>query len=279
MIEPTHLSAAFPKLSDIELLSQGGQKTVFAACHQQHGRVALKILHRSDERFDREVATVRRLGLPNVPSVFEFGNVVLGSVTHPYLIEQLVSGECLRDVLNTRRLSAAEVVGLLGDILQVISQLEIHRVVHRDIKPDNILIDGHGRFWLLDFGIVRDLDLTSLTATMQMRGPATIGYSAPEQLRNDKQQIDSRADLFALGVTAYESVSGTNPYLHQAQTVEDVFWNLDNVKPPLLELDVACFGDLAAFIDLLMRPRVSHRPPSAADANAWLVQIRSQSSN
>jgi serine/threonine-protein kinase len=91
----------------------------------------------------------------------------------------------VRGILRRREVVAAEAVS----------------IVHRDVKPANIIVDPQGEFWLIDFGVARHLDLDSLTATAAPGGCGTIGYAPAEQCRNDKPDIDARADLFALGVT------------------------------------------------------------------------------
>jgi len=89
-------------------------------------------------------------------------------------------------------------------VMEALERAERSQIVHRDVKPENIMQDSAGGFWLLDFGIARHLDLSSLTASGLPYRKMTLGYAPPEQCRNFKREIDSRADLFALGVTMHE---------------------------------------------------------------------------
>jgi serine/threonine protein kinase len=109
--------------------------------------------------------------------------------------------------------SGAQSVLRLGlHVLEALERAETVQIVHRDVKPDNIMCDGEGNFWLLDFGIARHLELSSLTPTASPFGKMTLGYAPPEQCRNVKGDIDSRADLFALGVTLHECATGRNGF-------------------------------------------------------------------
>ena len=118
----------------------------------------------------------------------------------------------MRDVLTSGPLDPHSVLRLGLHILEALEKTEDAKIVHRDVKPDNIMIDEAGGFWLLDYGIARHLELTSLTATGLPFGKMTLGYAPPEQCRNVKTEIDSRADLFALGVTLHECATGKNGF-------------------------------------------------------------------
>src|SRR5690606_10231964 len=105
---------------------------------------------------------------------------------------------------------ATDVVRLSLHTLETLAAAETANVVHRDVKPGNIISCTDGSFWLIDFGIARHLNLHSLTDSNQLWGKGTPGYAPPEQMRNAKPSIDGRSDLFALGVTIYEAASGAN---------------------------------------------------------------------
>ena len=145
--------------------------------------------------------------------------------------------------------------------------------MHRDVKPDNIMIDGRDDFWLLDFGIARHLTLSSLTGDGQVWGKFTLGYSPPEQCRNLKPQIDSRSDLFALGVTLYECVTGVHPFRYPPVSDLEVLRRVEIMPLPRLQL---AFPSAAGFSDLVQamaQKRRDLRPASARDALAWIQEI------
>jgi serine/threonine-protein kinase len=115
--------------------------------------------------------------------------------------------------------------------------------------------------------------LTSITATEEHFGPHTIGYAAPEQYRNIKPQIDSRADLFSLGVVAYEAVSGENPFTAGATSALDVIRRIESTVPAHLCIEGELGAEVAAFIGVLMAKYPSRRPQSARVALEWFESI------
>ena len=143
-------------------------------------------------------------------------------------------------------------------------------VVHRDIKPANVIIDSACDAWLIDFGIARHLGLLSVTPTSAFMGPHSPGYAPPEQFANSKLDIDSRADLFALGVTLYESLEGTNPYMAGAASVDEVLTRVASMDLPRVTARDGVSSGLADLIQSMTRRPLSQRPASAAEALEWL---------
>jgi serine/threonine protein kinase len=270
------LQKRFPELSDFEPLGRGGQKLVLAAKHCSDGDVVLKIVHpKTDpESVRREILAVQQIQSPRVPRILEHG--IAGTDLGPcvWLREELVSGRSVREALATGPLQALEVLRLGSQMLEALERAEHAQIVHRDVKPDNIMQDLSGNFWLLDFGIARHLDLSSLTATAQPYGKMTLGYAPPEQCRNFKRDIDSRADLFALGVTLHECATGKNvfrdppprDYLELLKRVEKVI-----LTPLLLPISAAeSFRDLIA--TMTQKNRI-HRPRTISEARMWMAEI------
>jgi serine/threonine-protein kinase len=158
-------------------------------------------------------------------------------------------------------------------ILEILVEAEKLRIVHRDIKPDNLIREANGNYWLIDFGLARHLDLTSLTATAAMFGKFTPGYAPPEQFRNQKLEIDVRCDLFGLGVTLYEAATGVNPYTQGVRDYLEVFRRVQGPPLPPLRLgfpSAQSFGDL---VSALTQPRRDHRPATAQVAYEWMKTI------
>lgn len=277
-IDPTWLQNQFPDLQNIADLARGGQKWVFSALHRSEGDVVLKLIIPSPdgvERTRREVLAVQQVASVRVPRVYEVGTVTttLGQVV--WLREQRVIGESLRGVLQTRTLDELEVLRLALHMLEALAAAESVRIVHRDVKPDNIVQDLSGNFWLLDFGVARHLDLNSLTPTAAHWGQGTAGYAPPEQFRNFKREIDARSDLFALGITFHEAATGRHPLRDGARDLAEVLRRAESVPVAPLTLHWDANGEFRDFVAALTQRRRLHRPSSASEALAWLRSISS----
>jgi serine/threonine protein kinase len=263
----------FPQLSEFARLAAGGQKFVFSAKHATDGDVVLKLIRPSGdgvERVQREILAVQRIASPRVPSIIEAGILTTPLGAFVWLRERRIHGESVRQALQRGPLPKDDVALLGLHMLEALADAERARIVHRDVKPDNIMRGSDGSFWLLDFGIARHLDLASLTATALPGGPGTVGYAPPEQYRNKKREIDVRADLFALGVTMIECLTGKNPFLQGARDVGDVIRRIEGIPlaVPLITGDAE--GKLGDLIRAMAQRRLDCRPSSAADALQWM---------
>ena len=270
------LAGQFPDLQNIQPLSRGGQKLVFSAQHLHDGDVVLKLMHPNAdiERTRREIIAVARVQSTRVPIILDQGTVLTPVGECFWFREQRIIGQTVRERLN--RNGAFNIPDLLRLALHVSETLvaaEVVSIVHRDVKPDNLIIDLAGDYWLIDFGLARHLGLESLTATADAFGHVTWGYAPLEQCRNIKLQIDSRADLFALGVTLYECATGQNPFRVGARDVLEVLRRVESQNLPRLQLR---FGSASEFSDLIatltQRYRI-HRPQSAREAHQWIREI------
>lgn len=273
------LSDLFPSLSAVTMLKSGGQKTVFSALHAAHGEVVLKIVHGSADnpRILREIELVDKNSFPHVPSIFEFGEKCVENETFLFILEQRVRGSELRSELELRqKFALPDALRFIESLLCTIVELEKTGIVHRDIKPENILLGDDGEYWLIDFGIARDLNDVSITATQANFGPHTAGYAAPEQLRNFKRQVDSRADLFSVGVVAYEMLHGENPFIAGARGIIDIYVKTETFVADPLEIPGDTAGELSAFIQTLMQKNYIYRPPSAQVSMSWFLKIRDE---
>lgn len=272
------LQSSFPRLSSLRVLKSGGQKDVYAAESADYGSVVLKLMPMGanglSPRIRREIEIVTSRTFTGVPRIFEQGSVTVGGVNAAFIIEQRIEGKDLRTILvGDGRQAKGFVVAMMKSLLETLCELEQNRIVHRDIKPDNIVVDEDGKFWLLDFGIARDLDAVSLTMTGEKMGPLSPGYAAPEQVMNFKRQIDTRSDLFSVGVTAYELLVGSHPFAVAnanplAVIVQSVTADVDT-----LDIDDDPKGELAAFVKTLMNKQQTFRPPTAKMALEWLNSI------
>lgn len=270
------IESSFPQLTDVNLLARGGQKLVFRANHVQYGDVVIKFIldALSDERTKREVDVATKYQIANIPKVYEYNSIDHQEDRAVYLIEEFIDGMTLRQFLKTNGQASLKLaLEMLEVLLITATELEKNHIVHRDIKPENIIIRKVGGICLLDFGIARHLSLPSLTLTKAHFGPCTPGYAAPEQFRNLKKEIDIRADLFSIGVTIYESISGKNPFITDGGHPLDALRRTETITPISYEIPGDTQKQLIGFLTILMDKFPSRRPNSAETALKWFYAL------
>ena len=280
MIPLSDISAKFPQLVGIAAFRTGGQKSVYRATHLDYGEIALKLISPQTqfERIEREIDVVKRLDIDNVPKIYETGYIDFSDNQIFYMLEQFVDGVSLREKYaganGQVKMSKDDAVNLLRTMLDAIVRLEQEHIIHRDIKPENILVGHDGKYWLIDFGAARDMDGSTLTMTGRC-APLTPGYAAPEQFKAElKKQLDSRADLFALGVTVYELVSGSNPFVRPGYGAYDVLRSTIVETADTLDIPGDDNGELAGFIKTLMQKSPTFRPPTAEIAQMFFNGLK-----
>lgn len=211
------VATAFPHLEIVELIGQGGMGVVYKARQPKLDRVvALKILPQSlaadptfTERFIREGRVLAKLNHPNIVTIHDFGE----SNGFFYLLMEYVSGVNLRQAMKAGRFTPAQALSLIPEICEALQYAHTQGVLHRDVKPENILLDTAGRVKIADFGIAK---LVTEAHTEALTGSGTIGtphYMAPEQIERPGE-VDHRADIYSLGVVLYELLTGELPIGH-----------------------------------------------------------------
>ncbi|MEL6431586.1 MAG: serine/threonine-protein kinase [Planctomycetota bacterium] len=196
-------------------LGRGGMGLVLRARHVALDRdVAIKVLLPPPgdvpswtERFQREARSLARLSHPGIVTLHDFGQ----AEGVAWIVMDAVEGSSLRDLLSVGKLSAAEALAIVPQVCAALQYAHENGVVHRDVKPENVLLDLEGRVKLVDFGLAKlstDESGVRLTRTEQALG--TLRYMAPEQL-DAPSTVDHRADIFALGVVLYEMLTGQVP--------------------------------------------------------------------
>ena len=195
-----------------ELVGSGGMSNVFRAHDRLLERtVALKILHEQFtrdedyvERFRREARAVAQLSHPNIVTVIDRGE----QDGRQYIVFEYVDGQNLKQLSARGPLDVREAIGLAMQVARALSFAHERGLVHRDVKPQNVLLNDDGQAKVTDFGIARSLDVHGVTQTGTVLG--TSDYIAPEQARG--QKVDPKTDIYSLGAVLYELLTGDVPF-------------------------------------------------------------------
>ena len=280
-------------------LGRGGAGVVYEAMHRKLGRkVALKVLRTTidsakiaRERFRREAQALAQLSHENIVEIFEYGE----KDDRLYYAMSLVEGPSLSALIKSdQRPSPAEVCRGLAGIADALQALHDAGIIHRDVKPGNIMIAPDGRYQLADFGLARTELAESMTRTGDALG--TPHYMSPEQILGDRDQIEARTDIYGLGATLYQMLAGQPPFktdnftallrMVLSQRPEDPRSVSPDLPPGCSSIAMKCLEkeprdryadaaelavDLRAFAD---GERVSGRPVTATRRGLRLIKRR-----
>jgi len=274
----SEVQQTFPDFEVICQIGQGGQKTVFEVVRKaDNKRFVLKILNpqASIERVQREIQAMLVVDSPYVAGVAEYQQRISPTGGITFIIEDFIPGEVLRTKLEIGTIYTPDAaIKFLDMVLQGLQACAEKNIVHRDIKPENIIIRPDESPVIIDFGIARHLDQTSLTETSRIWGICTPPYASPEVLEYRKDQIDARSDLFSLGVTGYEMLTGSHPLWVWGDRNDLNFERMLRHTPqPLTALMPAIPEELSKFILRMMNKDRFRRFRDAAFAREKLRVI------
>jgi serine/threonine protein kinase len=246
------------------LIAEGGMGSVYAALTREGERVALKMVKAelaSDNnfrrRFDREARYVAHVSHPNVVEVIDTG--VQGGI--PYLVERFVVGRSLEEVVKEDGpLPLATAVRLCAQIAEALDAIHAEGIVHRDVKPANVMLDERGDAQITDFGLAKQRDASLLTMPGQAVG--SMDYMAPEQVRGE--EVSATTDVYALGCLMFTCFAGRPPFADR-KGVKVLWAHLQDEPPdPCAERDDVPSA-LGPVITSALAKDPSDRPPTASE--------------
>src|SRR5579875_478686 len=251
-------------------IGAGGMSTVYRAFDETlERRVAIKLLNRevssdSDEleRFRREARAVAQLSHPHIVGVIDAGE----DDSRPYIVFEYIEGETLKERIRRQgRLPIPEAVAYAIEIARALGCAHANHVVHRDVKPQNVLIDHEGTAKVTDFGIARTLEEEGLTADGRVLG--TTDYVSPEQALG--HHVTGQSDLYSLGVVLYEMLTGELPYRGDNQ-VAVAMQHVRETVPDVRRLRPEVSAALAAVIE---RATAKELPQRFADDAEMIAEL------
>lgn len=262
----------------IGMLGQGGMGVVYEAEQQNPSRhVALKVIRasvagdRTLRRFARETQVLGRLEHPGIARIYAAGVAVTPAGSQPYFAMELIRGHGL--LAFCADLATPQKLELLARICDAVAHAHANGVIHRDLKPGNILVDESGQPKVLDFGVARltksdgQQAATLQTETGQIIG--TLAYMSPEQALGHADRVDERSDVYSLGVIGYQLLSGNMPYAVDGRTLPEVVRVIRDDDPePLSALDRSLRGDVETILAKAMEKEPSRRYQSAGEMAA-----------
>ena len=280
------IATSVPEIEGFEILSEiyrGGQGIVYKAIQENTKRtVALKMLlpgpfasKRQRHRFEREIELIAKLRHPNIVTLYESG--VSRDGRH-YFAMEYIRGRPLDAYLRedsartgTRRPPnrPEPILRLFAKIAEAVQYAHQRGIIHRDLKPGNILVDSHDEPHVLDFGLAKVLGLdvlgSGLRATQTGEFMGTLAYAAPEQVRGDPDLVDTRTDVYALGVILYEMLTGELPYAVSG-SLSDAIQSITEAKPVKLSTYRPKVGEEVETIVLKALSKEQSRRYQSADA-------------
>jgi serine/threonine protein kinase/tetratricopeptide (TPR) repeat protein len=265
----------------LAVLGEGGMGVVYRAEQDSPRRaVALKVVRPGLvsesmlRRFEHEAEALARLQHPGIAQVYHAGTDGKGSHRRPYFAMELVQGESLLRFIESRQLGTRERLELVIRVCDAVQHAHMKGVIHRDLKPANIIVDESGQPKVLDFGIARVTDSDIRAATVQTdvgQIVGTVPYMSPEQIAGDPGELDTRSDVYSMGVVLYESLTGRLPYDVERKSIVEAARLIREQAPTRLSTTSRGLrGDLDIIAAKALEKDKHRRYQSAADLGADL---------
>jgi serine/threonine protein kinase/Tfp pilus assembly protein PilF len=257
----------------IRVLGEGGMGVVYEA-EQEHPRriVALKVIKpglATPEllwRFEQESQALARLQHPGIAQIYQAGTADSGFGPQPYFAMELIRGESLLQYAEAHQLNTRQRLELMAKVCEAVHHAHQRGIIHRDLKPGNILVDESGQPKILDLGVARltdsDVQATRLTDVGQIVG--TLAYMSPEQVLADPLELDTRSDVYALGVILFELLAGQLPYTISRHLHEAVKTIREQDPAPLSSIRRVYRGDIETIVTKALEKDKGRRYASAA---------------
>ena len=272
------LPATIGRYRILRLLGEGGMGAVYEAEQEQPRRtVALKVIKSSWaspsllRRFEQESEALARLHHDGIAQVYEAGTADSGTGVQPFFaMEYIADALPLTQYAEKHRLNTEQRLLLMTQVCDAVQHAHLRGIIHRDLKPANILVDEHGHPKILDFGVARvtdsDTEATRQTDVGQIIG--TLAYMSPEQALADPLELDTRSDVYTLGVILYELLAGKLPYNLSNKLHEAIMTIREQDPVTLSSVNRIYRGDIETVVVKAMEKDKARRYASAADLAA-----------
>jgi non-specific serine/threonine protein kinase/serine/threonine-protein kinase len=268
-------TALIPGYTIQRFIASGGMGSVYEAQQEYpRRRVALKIIRadrvsqQTRRRFEFETQALAGLQHPVIAQVFDAGMVHADGADRPYFAMEFIDGQNLNAYCLLRRLSVRDRLQLIATVCDGVEHAHQKGVIHRDLKPDNILVTKDGQPKILDFGVGRAIEPDVQLTTMETdigKLVGTLPYMSPEQAAGDSKLLDTRSDVYSLGVVAYELLTGRRPYDLQGLPLPQVLRTIQEAEPPRLStVNRSLRGDIETILHFALAKEKESRYGSAA---------------
>jgi WD40 repeat protein/predicted Ser/Thr protein kinase len=267
---PTAVPVSIGRFRVVRLLGEGGMGTVYEAEQDNPRRaVALKVIRPGlvspdlVKRFQHEAHILGRLQHPGIAQIFDAG---LADDGRPFFAMEFIHGLPLGEFAGRRQLDSAARLTLLARVCDAVQHAHDQGVIHRDLKPGNILVEESGQPKVLDFGVAHAADLqTTASRTQSGQLLGTLSYMSPEQVTGDPQALDGRSDVYTLGVILFELLTGRLPYnLHQLPLPEVARVIREREPSRLGLIDTHFRGDVETIVAKALEKDKARRYPDPA---------------